>query len=290
MEALWVLYRRTPAAFRRRLVEQASEDARRGELDLSGLWLARRGERVVGAILTQLLGGRAGAVWPPEVSLTWGRSAVAGALVRAGLEGLAQRGARIAQALLTPDTPRQAGLDLTEGGLPAVTELRYLGRDTAGPAASDGPGFVWEVFEPARPEAFTRVLEATYSGSLDMPELDGLRSLDDIIESHQATGRYDPGLWHLGRLPGQPEAAAVVLLARNSVRATWEVSYLGLTPEARGRGLGREALEHAIELARPHAGRLELAVDHRNTPARRLYERAGFVMYDRRRIHFRVLP
>jgi RimJ/RimL family protein N-acetyltransferase len=41
------------------------------------------------------------------------------------------------------------------------------------------------------------------------------------------------------------------------------------------------ALAHALDLARPAVPRLELAVDDRNHPARRLYDAAGFVPFDR---------
>ena len=62
-----------------------------------------------------------------------------------------------------------------------------------------------------------------------------------------------------------------------------------LTPAARGRGLGLAALAHATDLARPHATRLELAVDVRNVPARRLYQAAGLRAFDRRAVHIVTL-
>ena len=108
-----------------------------------------------------------------------------------------------------------------------------------------------------------------------MPELEGVRSLDDIIAGHRATGRFVPDRWRLGQVAGEPEAAVVLLLSDIPDRDVWEVVYLGLTPPARGRGLGRAAIAHALELARPHASRLELAVDIRNRPATRLYDRVG---------------
>ena len=118
-----------------------------------------------------------------------------------------------------------------------------------------------------------------------MPELEGVRSLDDIIEGHRATGRFVPDRWRLGQVPGEPGHAVVLLLSDIPDRDVWEVVYLGLTPPARGRGLGRAAIQHALDLARPHASRLELAVDIRNRPATRLYESVGFVPFDRRSVH-----
>jgi ribosomal protein S18 acetylase RimI-like enzyme len=122
-----------------------------------------------------------------------------------------------------------------------------------------------------------------------MPELEGARALDDILDGHRAAGLFAPGRWQLGRIPGEPEAAAVLLLAAVPGRDAWEVIYLGLTPAARGRGLGRAVLQHALELAREHVPHLELAVDLRNTPAVRLYQAAGFTVRDRRTVHLAIL-
>jgi ribosomal protein S18 acetylase RimI-like enzyme len=81
---------------------------------------------------------------------------------------------------------------------------------------------------------------------------------------------------------------AVVLLSPGE-EGTWEVSYLGLIPEARGRGLGRASLSHALNQSRPHANRLELAVDIRNAPAEALYRRSGFSPFARRAVHVAIL-
>ena len=81
----------------------------------------------------------------------------------------------------------------------------------------------------------------------------------------------------------------MILLAATPDRDAWEVVYLGLAPRARGRGLGAQAVAHALELARPHASALELAVDVRNLPAARLYRDAGFIPFDRRAVHLAVL-
>ena len=121
-----------------------------------------------------------------------------------------------------------------------------------------------------------------------MPELEGVRSLDDVIAGHRATGRFVPHRWRLGRVPDEPGTAVVLLLSDIPDRDVWEVVYLGLTPPARGRGLGRAAIAHALELAHPHASRLELAVDIRNSPATRLYESVGFIPFDRRSVHLAV--
>src|SRR5689334_233487 len=83
--ALEVLYRRVPGGLRPRLIANALGEAERGLIDLSGLWIAQRRERILGALLTQPLAGRAAAVWAPEVDATWWRAATGVALVRAAL-------------------------------------------------------------------------------------------------------------------------------------------------------------------------------------------------------------
>jgi mycothiol synthase len=303
--ALEVLYRRVPDTLRYRLITEVLNEATRGEIDLSGLWVAHeRTGRIVGALLTQPLAGKAAAVWAPEVKPSWRRPSLAAALLHGALADLKARGFRLAQAVLDESAGLQAARDLTKGGLPRVTDLLYLERETALPLAKTPesasrrtlPGrsvadlhFEWQPFDASVEVKFRAVLQATYVGSLDMPELEGARALDDIMEGHKAAGRFNAERWRLGYIPGNPEAASVLLMAEVPGRDVWEVVYLGLTPAARGRGLGRAVLNHALELARSHVSRLELAVDCRNTPATRLYHATGFLVRDRRAVHLAIL-
>jgi mycothiol synthase len=289
--ALEVLYRRVPSGLRPRLIADALGEVQRGLVDLSGLWIARRRGRIVGALLTQPLAGRAAALWAPEVDASWGRTALAVALIRAALADLRNRGFLIAQALLDESAPRHGASDLAEGGMPQVTELVYLERSTTIPLhiRPGVPPLYWQGFGMATEPQFRAVLQATYEGSLDMPELEGIRSLDDILASHRAGGRFVAGRWQVGFLPAEPATAAVLLLSEIPDRDAWEVAYLGLTPSARGRGLGRAVLAHALQLAAVHVPRLELAVDIRNHPATRLYQFTGFTPFDQRAVHLASL-
>ncbi len=271
--ALEVLYRRMPSGLRGHLITEVLEDARKGDLDLSGLWVAQaRSGRIVGAMMTQALAGKAAAVWPPEVKPSWRRAALAGDLVQAALADLAARGYRLAQAALDESAGPQAARDLTRGGMPRVTELLYLERETATPLpprgaapravgprgtafqavdedrgtafqavdedrgtafqavdedhgqdaratddhgqdarATDDRGqdaraldFDWQPFDASIAEEFRAVLQATYTGSLDMPELEGTRGLEDILAGHQAAGLFVPERWRLGASPASP--------------------------------------------------------------------------------------
>lgn len=132
-----------------------------------------------------------------------------------------------------------------------------------------------------------QVLERSYVGTLDCPELTGLRAVEDIIESHLASGVFDPGRWVLAYEDATAVGCALVSVTDDPRVA--ELVYMGLVPEARGRGLGRALLHNAISgLRRGLAQRIVCAADRRNTPALRLYESFGFRAFSDRRAW--VLP
>src|SRR5262249_54288708 len=158
------------------------------------------------------------------------RAAIAAELVRSALADLQSRGFRIVQAVLDESASRQGASDLTRGGMPRVTELLYLERETKIPllprSGENPPRLEWCSFDRAHEVEFRALLQATYIASLDMPEVEGVRSLDDVIEGHRATGRFVPHRWQLGQVPDEPDSAVVLLLSDIPDRDIWEVVYL----------------------------------------------------------------
>jgi ribosomal protein S18 acetylase RimI-like enzyme len=289
--ALELLYHRVPEPARSALVISALGESQSKCLDLSGLWVAYNGALLTGVMLTQELSGGAAALWAPEIKARWRRSAVADALLNAGLVHFRERQVQIVQALLDESSPAHSSSDLTRNGLVRVTDLTYMSRGTAEPLEVDAcaPQLRWHQFTAELEPEFQRILEATYIQSLDMPELEGTRSLRDILATHKAGGRFNPERWQIGRVQDEPNTAAILLLTEAADREAWEVAYLGLTPAARGRGLGQATLMYALSLAHVHVSRLQLAVDVRNQPAEKLYLRAGFTPHDRRAVYVRLL-
>ena len=111
----------------------------------------------------------------------------------------------------------------------------------------------------------------------------GLRTAQDALATHRATGVFRAGTWHLALEGG--EAVGVVLTSE--VEGRGDLVYLGVVPEARGRGIGRALLGQAIrDTARMGLPALAVAVDTQNAPAVRLYERAGFKEVRRRLVFF----
>lgn len=195
---------------------------------------------------------------------------------------------RLLQALPGPDEG-WAIAALEGGGLSRIATLSYLRRPitpedkgTGVEAWPEGISVapVGRLSDPDVHTSLAAALLGSYEDTLDCPELCGLRELSDIIESHRAAGQFDPSLWRLVRLGHEPVGCC--LLNRNPSLDTVELVYIGLAPVARGMGLGelllRDALARAASLAPEPT--LTCAVDERNVPAQRLYDRFGFERFD----------
>jgi ribosomal protein S18 acetylase RimI-like enzyme len=81
-----------------------------------------------------------------------------------------------------------------------------------------------------------------------------------------------------------------LLLGEDAAGAQWELVYMGVVPEARGRGIGLDLTRHAQWVARAAGcARMVLAVDATNAPALAVYAAAGFSSWDHRSVFLRVL-
>lgn len=139
-----------------------------------------------------------------------------------------------------------------------------------------------EPYHPTQDRAFKQALAASYEETRDCPRLCGLRDLDDVFAGHKSAGDFDPRLWTLLRCGGKP--AGVLLLSPIAEQGLMELSYIGIGPTMRGRGLGRRLLEWGLRQSvdHPETDRMVLAVDEANEPAVAMYRRFGFYRTDRR--------
>jgi ribosomal protein S18 acetylase RimI-like enzyme len=256
----------------------------RGELDPHGVFVLRGPAGLTGALACAAVPGAGGLLWPPAAT---GASADEDLLVRHACAWLRGRGAKLVQALLTFDEERLAG-PLERNGLARITTLWYLRHDLVLPAAllATPARLHFEPYDPAQPAPFHLTLTRTYEHTLDCPEVNGARTVEEIIQGHQAQGGYDPGLWWLARTVERPVG---VLLVTTQPEGAWEVAYMGLVPEARRHGFGRELLLRALLEAKAAAApRVVLSVDARNRPAWQLYTGVGFEPFDRRTVYLAV--
>lgn len=246
-----------------------------GEVDPSGLLVARRGGELVGVAVAQFLSGGSAVVVPP---LPYGRGAEGERLAAALTALLRDRGAPLAYSFLDPADVRQAD-PLVRCGFRSVTRITHMLRLGAESPLPPKPS-TEVTFTPAHqadPTVFGDTLLATYDGTLDVPEACVDRPAADILTGYRANQPDPPHWWLAADRAGRP--VGVVLLTVTG-SGGMDLGYLGVPPAARGRGVGKALLRFAVRAAAAvGSADLNLSVDARNEPALRLYRGHSFRPY-----------
>ncbi|UCC30555.1 MAG: GNAT family N-acetyltransferase [Phycisphaerales bacterium] len=250
---------------------------RRKTVSIDLLLGAYRGRELVTACLAAESPGAAALVFVPgklETDVKY-RATVA---TLKSLQALAwDRSIVILEVLVAPGRGVLGDL-LKESGFRYLTRLRYLMRDATrkGRSFKAAHDLEWVEYAPDRELLFQRTVEETYTQSQDCPELTGLRRTAEVLAGHRATGIFDPALWWVAMRGDKP--VGVMLLNRIPHRPVLEVVYMGVAHAARRTGVADALLQRALDVgARMGVVGLSLAVDQRNTPARRMYARWDFV-------------
>ena len=156
-----------------------------------------------------------------------------------------------------------------------IARLSYLEADVASAEQPTGQDVALEAYCESDRERLAKVIELTYEQSQDCPNVDGMRSLDSVIEGYRQTGEFREENWFFVVLDGKD--VGCLLLADHPITVRWELVYMGLNVEVRGRGLGTHLAEFARWRVQQGGGkRLVVAVDSNNSPAISAYTRAGF--------------
>lgn len=287
--ALALLFSPLPPAQRQEQLADALAAVARKELSLEHLVTAMDGQQIVGTVLAVERPGGVAFLWPPVVSAGVPDGEVSLALLEAVAARVDAHGVHFTQCLLDPSDLCGRGT-LDRGDIPYVTDLVLLSRSLAVNLPShSSTKLSAERYSAKSHGAFARIVERTYEGTLDCPILARLRGGDASLAAHRATGRFSPDAWQLYR--SAEEDVGVLLLAEHPERDTWEVAYLGVIPEARGRGIGEAILADGFaRIQRSGRSTIEIAVDVQNTPALRLYRKLGFQDMRRFAVHLRVRP
>ena len=253
----------------------------------TGLQVARRAGRVVGAVFSQ--------PQPGDVALTWFPRAVAdepattiGQLLTAASDQLGREGVHMAQCSLSKPSPTEDAL-LREAGFQWLANLFYLvSNEPRFPKSAPATPLRFDPYRPENEARLKRIIEATYRGTLDCPALNGVRSLDDVLAGYRASGVFDPSRW-LTISHGERDVGCLILTDYPD-QENWELIYMGVVPEERGHGWGKHIARQAQWLAH-QAGRprIVVAVDSANHPAIRMYGEVGFRAWDQRSVYVKVL-
>lgn len=251
-------------------------DARAGRVNLDACFGAYRGDTLLSACAAAESAGRAALVLVPrQAPDAKDRQALAAALL-ALHKSASNKGLRLLQVLLDSAS---SGVDraLSQAGFRRLTQLVYLSREASdgAPQPAGASDLEWLSYQPDRECLFLEALEASYTQSMDCPELTGLRDTSDVLAGHAAVGEFEASLWWVAMRGGSP--VGVLLLTAIRHTSVVEVVYMGVAQVARGTGVADALLGRATALVRSRSAKsLALAVDARNTPARRLYARWGF--------------
>jgi ribosomal protein S18 acetylase RimI-like enzyme len=224
--------------------------------------------------------------WPPQL-VAGEEVRTARLLAEAVIGVLDETAVEMTQALLpSRDAAREPVLRAV--GFRHLADLLYMSCEAERFPATPPQATELE-FDPysgAKRVRLLAMVEQTYRQTLDCVGLNGKRTIDDVINGYQGTGVYRAENWQIVRARG--EDVGVLLIAEHPAARHWELMYMGLSPEARGLGWGGQITEYAKWRAH-EAGveRIVLGVDATNTPALRMYRRAGFETWDRRSVYVR---
>ncbi|HVV99430.1 MAG TPA: GNAT family N-acetyltransferase [Planctomycetaceae bacterium] len=286
LAALGILFQQLPADQRAEQIAQLMASVREETFSLAGLLLARDGARPVGAMLNILQGDGTVFMWPPVVLAGVDLKSVASALIAGAGRWIETQPYRLAQCLLDPGATVDREL-FEHQGFPHLADLLFLRRALEVPCPIEGAPLSFVTYTEGESARFAAVLEQTYRGSCDCPRLNGLRTGAEALLGHQFAGQFDPRLWRVYR-SGESDVG-VLLFANHPDQHEWELTYMGIVPEHRGKGLGRKMIAQGLEQARASgATGVFLAVDEKNRYARRLYEDMGFAHFLSRTVMARL--
>jgi mycothiol synthase len=246
-------------------------------------------DSITGVAWVQRLPGETACLWIPP-----NQGAIGSAIMRAAAGFVDERQIPLTQLVVSPDDG-YSDAECSAAGFSKFATLRYLYADLAddsrrvdsrGQSQTPSP-LAFAAHAEREPDRLERVVEQTYVGTLDCPGLDGVRPLAEVLEGYRAQGTHRPEHWYLAQTEGQDVGA--LILAEHPGLGNWELVYMGVAVDARGRGFGARIVEFAIDVAaRHHAERLVLAVDAANEPALRVYGRLGFITWAERIVYARL--
>lgn len=251
------------------------------------LFVARSGKTVCGAAWGQRQSGNIAIFWPPQF-VAGANQLDATRLAEAVVRDLDQTSIQLAEAILATPSVDTIGV-LRTVGFRHLADLWYMTCESRRfpTAAPESEGLEFEPYRPAQRSRLMKLITRTYEDTLDCTALDGVRDIEQVVNGYQATGVFRSELWMFVRSGG--EDVGVLLLTEHPQARHWELMYLGLVKEARGRGRGRQIARYAQWLAqREKIERIVVAVDASNRPAVAVYQQTGFEMWDMRAVYVRV--
>jgi ribosomal protein S18 acetylase RimI-like enzyme len=251
---------------------------------LLGAW---RGGQLVGVVRFQIQAGRTATLAPPRLNMRE-TPETAIQLVREACAVCRAAGCLALHVLMPPAAADDARV-LTRAGLRHVADLLLM-MSLPVDFPDKRPPLDLEFHDVGQigDERLEALIQRTYAGSLDFPQIEGCRTMKDVLAGYRASGPFVPERWVVASR--RREDVGCIIITADANAAQWELTYLGVVPEARGQGLGAQLVRHAQWMTnRADRERLVVAVDAQNTPALRVYDKCGFIEWNRQSVFWSAL-
>jgi ribosomal protein S18 acetylase RimI-like enzyme len=256
------------------------------ELANEPLFVAFNDKQFYGASWGQRQSGNYAVFWPPQLVNGYDE-ATARRLAEAVVRSLDETVVEMTQVLISDAQSDSIGV-LEHVGFRHLADLLYLTCEAHRfPTKSVSEAHIDFVpYSGPLRSRLMQLIERTYEQTLDCTALNGVRDVDSVINGYQSTGVFNPQNWMIVR--ANSEDVGVLLLADHPTAGHWELMYMGLVPEVRGKHWGQQITQHAQWLAgKAGVERIVLAVDSTNLPALRMYRSTGFEIWDKRTVFVR---
>ncbi len=135
-------------------------------------------------------------------------------------------------------------------------------------------------------DRFTLVAEKTFRKTQDYPDLLARMSVSGFLHELEHLEHHQRKNWFLLQKNGKDVG---VLILTEVPEKVLELNYMGLIPETRGQGLGKELVVLALKVAAERKKHFVVtSVNEQNTPAVNCYMRAGFQIVNRSRVFIKL--
>ncbi|MDF1744813.1 MAG: GNAT family N-acetyltransferase [Gimesia sp.] len=282
-EASAFIFADTAIADRETQIQEFLDSITSGKVDQNQILIARESGTLIGVGILVFTDTATAFIWPPFTE----RNDCAEALLKEMVKRIEHSEVSIGQALLDPGLMKQRRL-LSQNGFPHLTNLIFMRHPLTAinqSASPDEAPLEWIKFdERQNRQRFLALLELTHESSHDCPELNQIRTAEESLESHRSSGDSNEKFWYL--FHKEEIDLGVLLLSEHQEDNVWEVVYMGVAPEQRGKGYGTAFIQHGLHEAQSH-GQIAviLAVDHKNSYAIKIYEDMGFQRQNTLSVH-----
>ncbi len=188
----------------------------------------------------------------------------------------AEKNLNFLQLMISPDDTHKIAF-ANRAGFKRAADIHYMYREVNSRIGifRIPPYVSWQTYNTDNHNVFADIIEKSWQDSLDCPDVDGLRTVEDTIKSYKASGIFTSRCWSLLCVNNEP--AGVCLLSPLPSQGSIELTYMGVVPGCRGKSLGRIMLNRALSLSAIDGYKLmTLAVDSNNFYAWNIYKAAGF--------------